>query len=436
MSSIIRILQVHPLSGDPGLAVQMIEPNDGNVREIGALALPCCEVAGGPTLAQVGQELYAALCKHPEAQARLDHHCRTPVGAIAPIFLEVEPHAADALPWEALCRDPWLAGADPAPAGFFALDYRLPVGRIVKPKVPLRRWRLCDGKVRVLAILSAAGIDPRIEAQRLIQAVDGRDFVDLEILVAEEAFVKAPGPLPANVTVKPLPSTPTRLRTAISDARPNVLHFNCHGTADEGGNLLLTSPLRWGKAGQENDLIVNADELATLPALKDDAWLVVLNCCEGGAARDDGRSIARTLGRAGVFAAIAMRCKISATAAAAFTAAFYPRLFDRLDGTLPAPDMEPLEIGLASLVPEPRRAIARKPGVALPASAHTQWEWTIPVLYTVEPSLHVYAAPTTALPAKDVVQLVDMVHQFVGQDSKPIDMLRKDVARRLYGGNT
>lgn len=333
---------------------------------------------------QHGSELRHALAQHPAIAKLLDLLTQFPDPT--PIYFYLQSPAAEQYYWEALYDDTQHI--------FLALDPRWPIARMAnalatQPAPPLYMF---DGRLRVAAVLSALDVPADPEWQNLLQAVaasraDGQQ-ISLLLLVGEETLHEAiqaqidSGALP-DAEVQLLAETSDRLEAALEKFKPHILHFFCHGAVEHGARWLkIATALDWAAAKPESSLTLAIDELTALPWMRQ-VWLVVLNCCKGGAAGEQLHSMAQAIAARGTPAAVGMLEPIAASDAQRFSGGFYPALFRTLQQTLDAADgSTPVSIEW-SMALRAARIQLRGPD---PASERT---WALPVLYVRRDFFHV-----------------------------------------------
>ncbi len=344
---------------------------------------------------QYGRDLCQALTQHPAIEKLLQ--MLTPATQVTPIYFNFQKVAdAEQLYWEALYDD--------AKGTFFALDRRWPIGRIAdETATAVQPFYKFEGRLRLAAVLSALGAPAAAEWQNLRQAVDAARAaalpIDLLLLIGEETLQNeiqaeiAAGVL-KDVTVKSLADTVDELETAIDEFKPHLLHFFCHGAVGLGfSRLEVATALNWARDDTESSLVLTAEQLIALPAMRQ-VWLVVLNCCQGGAGTSQFYSMAHTLVARGTPAAIGMLEPIAAADAHRFCAGFYPALFREISQALAQPD-NGLPVPIEWSLPLRAARIRLHSGVD-PKSERT---WALPVLYA-RPELFqvVRVAPQVAPP--------------------------------------
>lgn len=328
---------------------------------------------------QHGRQLRQALAQHPAIAQMLQLLAMAPPTQVTPIYFYLQAPEAEQLYWEALYDD--TQGA------FLALDLRWPIGRIAdalatQPAPPFYKF---EGVLRLAVVLSALDVPAAAEWENLRQALDAARTAGLPIetllLVGEETLHDAVQTAIANgeltgVRVSLIEATADQLEGALDTFKPHLLHFFCHGAVDHGvSRLEVATALDWAAGAEVASLVLPVEQLIALPAMRQ-TWLVVLNCCEGGAATAQLHSMAHTLVARGAPAAIGMLEPIAAADAHRFCAGFYPALFREITQALTqATSAQPAPIEWSMSLRAARIQIFN--GVD-PKSERT---WALPVLY-------------------------------------------------------
>lgn len=331
-----------------------------------------------------GAMLNTALRTNPAIGAALQQICDVPFvyNSCATLLFELSATDADTYRWEAIH----------APAsGFAAIARNCRVARIKRVQLPPVEL---PETLRVMAIISAAARPGADEFDALVQAIEagrrGGGRIEATILVGEEALLgRAAG---ADwLTVARLPAESTDFEAVIRNYAPHVLHVFCHGRVGGGGPdaLEFATVNDWAIEAPMGSALVGIDRLGA--ALANGAtWLVVLNCCDGGAARAGAQSMAAGLvsGRA-CAASAGMVAPIDTGEATLFTSAFYTELFANVLRALADPppsgaiDFTPA-IGAAH-----QRFHARCLG-AMAAAPDSFGRWAMPILYLAGETLPFY----------------------------------------------
>lgn len=334
-----------------------------------------------------GRLLRDALAKHPAVASVLTHIAQIANGTVEPLFVRLSEGNAELINWEALCH---------ADGQFVALDQRSPIGRISDPpSIQARPPAVLRPPVRMLAVISAFGISSQrrewdLCQQAVIKARANGLPVKLRVLVGDEKLrslvdQEIAGGLD-EVEVGPVEKTGPRLVQEIIAWEPNIVHFFCHGVADNDLQALeLATASDFADRGAKSGSVhVTARQLASMAIALTNPWLLTLNCCSSGRAAKDLHSMAHRVVAAGFPASVAMVEPVDADDAHEFTRAFYTDVFRGLAKVLPT-------LGAAKRLPfewVDAMVTARTAIAALheddPDDSH---QWVLPVLYVrgVEP---------------------------------------------------
>jgi hypothetical protein len=345
---------------------------------------------GGPTPGMVrrcGRSLGIRLAANRDIKEALEHVATQRHTEEFQIFIEVGPPELENLPWEAIWR---------RHLNFLALHPAAPIARrpsYINNGIPAERY--VEPRLRVLAVLSASGVDPEGEWRQLAASLAGHgDRYRLKLFVSDERLAAEIGrAADPRVTCHWVPGSPATLIGEARAFRPNVLHFFCHGRSTPPSLELLTR--------SQEPVCLPSSELAQLSGF-DALWLVTLNCCEGGQSSGAMYSIARELSDAGVAAVVAMREGILSTDANIFTGAFYGDIVPSLVRLLP-PSAGPADIPESILLNGLRAARQRL--YPAPRTADDSPEWTFPILYLRRSSIRLKPRPEPVEPSERAASL-------------------------------
>lgn len=373
-----------------------------------------------------GRTLRQALAQHPAIAQMLQLLALAPPTQVTPIYFYLQAPEAEQLYWEALY--------DETQGIFFALDLRWPIGRIAdalatQPAPPFYKF---EGALRLAAVLSALDVPAAVEWQNLRQAIDAARAaglpVEVLLLAGEEALhdavvaESASGAL-TGVTVKLIEATADKLEAALDAFKPHLLHFFCHGAVDHGiSRLEVATALDWAAGSDVASLVLPVEQLIALPAMRQ-TWLVVLNCCEGGAASTQLHSMAHTLVARGAPAAIGMLEPIAAADAHRFCAGFYPAIFREIGEAL-------AQSNSAQPAPIEWSMSLRAARIQIYSGADPKRErtWALPVLYARPELFQIVRADQPAVtpgqPAPAVPKGVAALQAMLQRAQEVADFLR------------
>jgi hypothetical protein len=329
------------------------------------------------------------------------------LGDVGSLYFHLVADEAERLSWETLCD---------TKGRFLALNPRWPIGRMADSEVDLGIPPGDFGPpLRIMAILSALHRTAKPEWDGLFKAV--REAIDdglqaeLTVVVSEENLLKeirqeiasqekAAPPMAPWLKVEIVPDRVITLGKLLERHRPQIIHFYSHGSVSSGiSQLHLATIADWDEdAKGAGSLMVTLDALLGFPEVHE-AWLVTLNCCEGGKAANDLHSMAHQLVAKGVPAAIGMLEPVNAPDAHEFVEFFYPELLKNLGKAIGQAKAsgKGVEFEWAPALHPPRSALSER---HKPPEDHRAW--TFPVLYVrTEPFAIRYAGPA-APPAPDI----------------------------------
>lgn len=336
----------------------------------------------------VGTAVFRRLAVHPgvaEAFRRAATQVNHP--DVHPICIETSTWEAERLPWEAL--------HDPERNLFFALDARWPIARVVALSgVRQSLERLLDLPLRVTAVLAARDRDAIPEWNALAAVLAAAPIPSqVQVLVAQQELFDAITSLAQpDITVDYVPPSSEQLVQRILEHRPHLLHFFCHGSADYGGYLeVSTLPNR--DLG-DPPVSLTANDIGRVAS---SLLLTTLNCCEGAQPSAEAHSVAFSAVKNGIPAAIGMREPIDAEDAHVFCKEFFQEALGCLAGFAGRSGKQTLDWTNTL-----RRARSELCGVPLQAKARERKQWSLPVLYQrSEPLLLEIAAVASSLPEED-----------------------------------
>ncbi|HLK69025.1 MAG TPA: CHAT domain-containing protein [Bryobacteraceae bacterium] len=349
--------------------------------QAGSLALLNAARVPEGAVASAGQELFLALCKHDAVKSQLQATLSTAGAAgLRPIGLQVESADADSLPWEALSDG----------QKFFALN-QWPVARLIGPKVKdLVKNYIFEPPLRLGVVLGASSSQPasHISAsdewrslRRAVESAGAALSLEILVLAAETDVIAEIGQSGLRVKAMAIRSR-LQLEQELREFRPNLLHFFCHGVSDRNPYLRLSTALDWDTTA-DGSIVLEAEDLRQQIDPKQEAWIVVLNCCEsagGSVVAREVRNLAATLIRKGFPAVLGMRESVDSQNARLLAEQFYKDVFEHL-AQMPRDD-QPQSIDWPSLLVRGRLGLRDRcaPSARPNAAADTK-EWTIPAVY-------------------------------------------------------
>jgi hypothetical protein len=353
--------------------------------------LPPWTAAGA--LTTHGRTIFDKLSAHEAIRQAISDIQRIQPSEVRGLYFHLLAADAERLAWEALCD---------ANGRFLALDKRWPIARMADTVVD-RRQPIVDftPPLKIMALLSAIGRPARDEWAGLRKAAEEARAaglpVELHVFVGEESLLDAVRADAAAAPVqwieaRPIPDRVVDLDSAMNAWKPHILHIYSHGSTASGVPLVqLATITDWDTDAASGSLIVTLDALAGFEALAS-AWLVTLNCCEGGRAEADLHSMAHSLVAGGLPAAIGMSEPIDAADAHEFAQVFYPILLRHVRTALAQSQASgtSVEFEWAPALHGPRTALRDRHGDA------NNRTWTLPVLYVRPETFELRVAPAAA----------------------------------------
>lgn len=357
-----------------------------------------------------GTLLRDALKKHPAILTVLTNMFQLPAGQSRTLCFEIVSRLGEQIRWEALCDD---AGE------FVALDGRCRVGRIAdevsSQDTGVRPFKL---PLKISAFMSAAGRDAGPELQAFATAFDAarkaglpleaRVYIGQQQLLDDTNAEITAGQHPG-LTVMPIPPADLEIERALNEYQPHIVHFFCHGFAGFGkGYLELATIVDHDTGKQEGSVEVEVGSLVGAEGVRN-AWLVVLNCCEGASSDERLSSMAfRIVANGSVPAVIGMQEPIPAGDANVFSATLYPEIFRLLSAATTASVAKPVSLDLTEALVPARRAIRNRNK----KNAAKFRNWTLPVLYVQREPLQVQCRASES--DDDLAQMRDRVGLVAG----------------------
>jgi hypothetical protein len=392
MNRVVFQLVGNALGGAQGVSISLEEPADLQALDQPFRVTPEFHAAMLPGdngfVKKQGLALFEAVQAHPRVSAHLGTALSS-TDERYPVYVEIGPGSGvENFPWEALC----------SPDGIFlALDKKIALARLVRSRAPEVPFHELTAPIKIAAVLSCQGETAAHELAAIRDAARaaGPGLVKILLLSGEEGLIVQAladmdsGQAPELIAAELLPGTVSELGARIASFQPHILHFFCHGSATPTPRLQIARKDDFVPGAQASGLKLESSqfgEFRDISKIGDRPWLVVLNCCEGGAAdpASDARSLALDLTYDGVAAAvIGMREPVSPSVATLLTAKVYAALLGELAVRLTHPTAGVAALDWARLAVGARNALATDlhPGATLSEAAASTKEWTLPVVY-------------------------------------------------------
>jgi hypothetical protein len=328
-----------------------------------------------------GGKIRDALMAHPEIRSVLEGVDRAPHGENWNLLFGVSSPAGEAIRWEVIRT----AGAEHMVLNGARRLFRVPFD----PAIPDLGTRYLPDRLRFVGCLSPAQIDSTEEFNGLVAAAAAARKeglrIDLTLYVGQRSLLQQGQNLAPEVDCQPMPDSTLELQDTLKRLRPHILHFFCHGRAEDPPSLQFATLADQRANRQDGSVPFSVDRLVDAHVL-DQTWTVVFNCCDGGRPGQALNSMAyRVVTEAGIPAAIGMGSPLPAGAAPLFSGAFYKSFFvmlARLASTLAG---LPVEVDFGEPIAEARRALHE----AIQASEVPFACWSLPIIYLHRRPFHI-----------------------------------------------
>ena len=345
---------------------------------------------------RAGKALFDEVSKHPHIASQLSTALQTLPWGRYPVYVKLATgEGIEALPWEAMCS---------GDGEFLSLDERWAIGRLVDSQAFRHSFWQFTPPLRIAAVLSCLDVPAAEEWNALESAIMDAPEIEADVLVFvseadlydELRTTKGRGSF--GLRVEKVPRELWKLQQMVREFKPNLLHFFCHGSAQDGPHIELAVRSDWIRNSSRSSVHVESSQFKDFFSATDELpWLTVLNSCETAAYSegDNTQSLALSLvNKLGLPAVVGMREPVVSDDASIFTQAFYRRLLEDLrervlGGTRPG---DPLDWAMMLV---PARASIAENHVAKHAEEHTKErtkqslagafactkEWTLPAIY-------------------------------------------------------
>jgi hypothetical protein len=349
-----------------------------------------------------GAKLHSQLCQDEDLKLALSHILTAQIGETFPLCFRIEvddPTIESRLQWETLYVD----GYD-----FLALRPQWPIARVVDNNDNARVYR---APLRIVAVMSAAGVSAMQEWQGIYDAIAGvqqsiregrRQTVPIHLtaIVGEQELLnhlrslvdeqRASGG-PVWLTVLALEDEDT-IEQCLLKAPPHILHFFCHGSLLYGDWALTFATLNDREAAARRgadieSVRVKLDRLQKLVVGRD-LWFVSINSCSGGVTgRTNGeggptQGLAQAVVEAGAGAALGWRTPVTVGDAHILSRSVYAALLGEIHRMLDGAQVDTkARLELAGLGYAVRARLAEEHPDLL--------RWTLPVLFVAQEPLSI-----------------------------------------------
>ncbi len=398
------------------------------IRQLDSLAWGTAGPGVPEAVKLAGRALREQLDEIPELKPHLDGGFGAPQGARNSLMFRVVTPDVERVPFEVLFDEPTST--------FAALDDRWTLARCPADSDMRPLTVTMEPTLRIMSIVAAEGEEPDRQLGALRAAVDAVDDLDVEVLVLtnRQSGIDLVGGFGPGWSAAFVPggAEADTLVQAIAAFGPHILHLCCHGTADP-------PQVSIGMKDDLATLTLSAAQFGELgPAPWTMPWLVLLNCCEGGASGEDTASLASSLVSEGFPAVVGMRSPVDFAMIDLFCRELCTAVLRELE-SIAGIGKHVRQVDWATILQEPRRRLCTAHGAASEVAGR-QKEWTMPVLYLGAHPIQARGRPTQPLPpvqlAEELTALAaaDAINNAGGADVQA-ERLRELALNRLYGGD-
>lgn len=345
----------------------------------------------------VGDSIRESLGKHQGISQAIDSAINTQAHETWPVQFYMSGFTTESLPLETLH----------CPNTFLALEPRYSLSRVVQ-NTNQALLRSYIQPLKMVAVIAAADREPLSEWHSIFDSIqDSKMDVELTVMLANDELQQVIEIANLDwVKIERIPGSANELVSKILHAQPQILHFFCHGEADQSGSLQIATP---GLVSGVTDVPLFF-EARHFTELRNCVWLVVLNACEGATSTDGAQSLAFSLVDAGMPAAIGVREVVGTQDASKFCNSFYSAALRDLKQQLVSNTKVTLD--WAPYVSRARAAMCEAIPGPLSQTAGSQKAWTLYVLYQREDLLEVQSAPDIeGGDAVDIAELMGALQQ-------------------------
>ncbi|TGS71770.1 CHAT domain-containing protein [Mesorhizobium sp. M3A.F.Ca.ET.201.01.1.1] len=331
-----------------------------------------------------GETLFGALSSHQAIGTEIQRLAAMPGAEVDALQFRIETPLAERVRWETLCRPE---------RQFLAVAPGCRITRLVSHIsdgcIGVRTYTL---PLKVMAFVSAAGIDARPELDELmaqIVAARGKNLpIEAQIYLGDQALLaEKQGKAEPGFKFVPIPDSADAIKAEIKVQEFQFLHLFCHG-----GTALGVSTLEFATiADKEGDAASGSvklvvDELVAALEIQRSSWLTVLNSCSGARPVQHLNSMAFKIAERGSPIAVGMNDPIDAGDATHFTRTFYREVLDIVGAALAGAGGEVAEIDVSPAIVAVRQHFY---GMYQNKPPEAFGRWSLPVFYENPVSLQV-----------------------------------------------
>ncbi|MBT2305004.1 CHAT domain-containing protein [Variovorax paradoxus] len=250
------------------------------------------------------------------------------------------------------------------------------------------RVRLFAHPIRMIAFLSASGINSEGEFDAILVAIENAQKLGLEIettiylgqqSLLDKASKEIATGLHKGLSVKAMPKDAVAIEQALTERSLQVVHFGCHGRVDAGVQLLEFATINDHDIDADTGSVsLSIDRLTAALQSASSVWLTVLNSCSGAQAVPRLSSMAHALAKNASPVVIGMAEPIYDQDAQLFAKSFYLRALEvvaQLVNGLSVGERVAIDLGPAV---SHARAVLSATHPDLPSERHGRW--CLPIL--------------------------------------------------------
>lgn len=300
-----------------------------------------------------------------------------------PLYIQLSEPMAESINWEVMFHQNNF---------FVSLDRRWPIARLTDPlNERSQPQRLMFKQIRFMVLISACKVETQVSEWESIRnaVISGRKQLDIQLHVvvgSEELRASIETDISQMgmgdfCIVSSLGDSGGKVVAKILDWSPNLLHFFCHGFADEFNQYLeLAKETDYIQELDRGSIRLDVKELQVIASQLDNPWCIALNCCSSAESLGI-QSMACRVVEAGFPCAVAMVEPVDAGDAYEFSEAFYPPLFRALwDATQKLKSEPRAQFEWTDAMYWARKAIAAR-HESNQRKLDDIKEWAIPVMY-------------------------------------------------------
>lgn len=323
-----------------------------------------------------GKTIFGALSNHQAIGTEIQRLAMMNVTDAEALQFRIETPLAERVRWEALCRPQ---------SQFLAVAPGCRITRLVshisEGCIGVRTYTL---PLKVMAFVSAAGIDARPELDELMAQivaaraknlpVEAQIYLGDQGLLSEMQAKAEPG-----FKFAPIPLSADAMKAEIKVQQFQFLHLFCHGGTALGVSTLEFATIADTASGADTGSVrLVVDELVAALEVQKSSWMTVLNSCSGARPVQHLNSMAFKIAERGSPIAVGMNDPIDAIDATQFTRTFYREVLDIVGKALAGSGGEVAEIDVSPAIVAVRQHFYQMYQNQPPGAFG---RWSLPVFY-------------------------------------------------------